>query len=77
MKVTLKRLPAKDNIIRVLDPMSKDFGTVDVRTAIGLAPILDRKDFKVRTTARLNPRPRGPYEYPGLEISEFFDLTIK
>lgn len=77
IKVTLKRFAAKDNIIRVLDPMGKDFGTVDVRTAVGLAPIMDRKEFRLRTQAKLNPRPRGPYEWPGLEISDFFDVTIK
>ena len=77
IKVSLKRFAAKDNIIRVLDPMGKDFGTVDVRTAVGLAPLLDRKGFKLRTQARLNPRPRQPYEWPELEISQFFELTIK
>ena len=76
MKLKLKRLPGKDNIIRVLDPLDKDFGNVDVRTALGLARIMDSKNPKFRTQARLNTRPRKPDEYPEKECSEYFDMTI-
>ena len=76
MKLKLKRLPGKDNIIRVLDPLEKDFGNVDVRTALGLARIMDSKYPKFRTQARLNTRPRKPDEYPEKECSEYFDMTV-
>ena len=77
MKVKFKRFPSKDIDIRVLDTEGFDFGRVDVRTAAGLAPVMDRKELKIRTQARLNSRPRGPYEIPGQSISKYFDMTVK
>ena len=76
MKVKLHRFPGKDNIIRVLDPTGKDFGNVDVRTSLGLARIMDSKNPKFRTQARLNLRRRKLDEYPGKECSEYLDMTL-
>ena len=76
MKLKLKRLPGKDSIIRVIDPMDKDFGNVDVRTSLGLARIMDSKNPKFRTQARLNTRPMRPGDYAEKECSEYFDMTI-
>ena len=69
MTIALKRLPGKDNIIRVEDPTGKDFGNIDVRTAIGLARILDFKKLKIRAQARLLGRTKTPVEYPGQPCS--------
>ena len=76
MKLQLKRLPGKDQIIRVIDPMNKDFGTVDVRTSRALARILDSKNPKFRTQARLTARTRKTDEYPGMATSEYLDMTV-
>lgn len=76
MKLQLKRLPGKDNIIRVIDPMGKDFGNVDLRTSLGLARIMDSRNPKFRTQARLIMRKKKPEEYPGKECSEYFEMQI-
>ena len=76
MKLQLQRHPGRDSIIRVIDPMGKDFGNVDVRTSLGLAKIMDSKNPRFRTQARLNPRNRKKDDYPGKECSEYFDMTI-
>ena len=76
MKIKLHRFPGKDNIIRVVDPTGKDFGNVDVRTSLGLARIMDSKNPRFRTQARLNLRRRKPDEYPGKECSEYLDMIL-
>ena len=76
MKLHLRRHPGKDSIIRVIDPMGKDFGNVDVKTSLALAKIMDSKNPKFRTQARLNSRNKKPDEYPGKDCSEYFDMTI-
>ena len=77
IKLALQRLPGKDNVIRVLDPQGKDFGTVDVRTAMGLARIMDSRVPKFRTQAKLQPRKRRQNEYPSQPCSEYFDMVVK
>ncbi|KAL8693737.1 MAG: hypothetical protein Q9218_001482 [Villophora microphyllina] len=78
MRVHLKRFPGSDNIIRVLDPADKDFGNIDVRTAQGLAKLLDSKNPKYRAQARLMSRKKGvgPSEYPTAPCSEYLDLIV-
>ncbi|KAL9101636.1 MAG: hypothetical protein Q9163_003134 [Psora crenata] len=76
MKLQLKRLPGKDNIIRVLDPTGRDFGNVDTRTSIGLARIMDNRNPKFRTQAKLQARKRKQNEIPGQDCSEYFDMVI-
>ena len=76
MKIKLHRFPGKDNIVRVLDPAGKDFGNVDVRTSLGLARIMDSKNPRFRTQARLNLRKRKLDEYPEKECSEYLDMTL-
>ena len=76
MRLHLRRHPGKDSIIRVIDPTGKDFGNVDVRTSLGLAKIMDSKNPKFRTQARLNSRTRNKGDYPGKDCSEYFDMTI-
>lgn len=76
MKLELRRLPGKDSIIRVIDPMGKDFGTVDVRTAMALAKVMDSKNPKFRTQVRLTARNRKNDEFPGKDCSEYLDMTL-
>lgn len=76
MRLQLKRFPGKDNIIRVIDPMGKDFGNVDVKTSSALARIMDSKNPRFRTQARIPIRKRQPNDYAGKECSEYFDITI-
>ena len=76
MRLQLKRFPGKDNIIRVIDPMGKDFGNVDLKTSLALAKIMDSKNPRFRTQARITIRKRQPNDYPGKECSEYFDITI-
>lgn len=77
MKLDLHVMPGKNHIIiRVLDPTDTDFGTIDVRTALGLSSILTAKTPKFRAQARLTPRKRKPDEIPGCPCSEYFNITI-
>ncbi|KAL8847504.1 MAG: hypothetical protein Q9221_007459 [Calogaya cf. arnoldii] len=80
MKLQFKRFPGNDNIIRVLDPSGKDFGNVDVKTSLGLAPLLDSKNPKYSAQARLMARKRkldspSP-QYPSAPCSEYLDLIV-
>lgn len=76
MKLVLRRHPGKDLIIRVIDPTGKDVGNVDIRTSQALSRIMDSRNPKFRTQARLNARNRKPDDYPGKECSEYLDMTI-
>ncbi|KAL8969589.1 MAG: hypothetical protein Q9183_001935 [Haloplaca sp. 2 TL-2023] len=78
MRLQLKRYPGSDNIIRCLDPTGKDFGNVDVKTAQALAKLMDSKNPKFRTQARLANRRKTPGvdEYPTAAISQYLDLAI-
>lgn len=76
MKLRLQRLPGKGQIIRVLDPTEMDFGNVDLRTAQGLTRIMDSKNPKFRTQARLNLRKKKPGEIPGNCCSEYLEMTV-
>ena len=76
MRLQLKRFPGKDNIIRVIDPMGKDFGNVDLKTSLALARVMDSKNPRFRTQARIPIRKRQKDDYPGKECSEYFDITI-
>lgn len=77
MKLQLHRLPGKsNNIIRVMDPSGTDFGNIDVRTALGLSPIMASTHPKFKTQARLTVRKKKPDEIPGNLCSEYFDVTI-
>ena len=76
IKLQLRRFPGNNFIIRVLDGAGKDFGNVDVRTSLGLAPLMDATNPKIRPMARLNSRRRNPYELPGQPISDSLNMTI-
>lgn len=78
LKVQLARRPGSNtHIIGVSDPLNKDCGTIDVRTATVLAPLMDSvKTSKVRLQAKLDSRPKKPYEFPGQSCSEHYSITI-
>ncbi|KAL8941565.1 MAG: hypothetical protein Q9216_002155 [Gyalolechia sp. 2 TL-2023] len=78
MKLQLRRFPGNDNIIRVLDPIGKDFGNIDIRTSQGLAKLLDSKHPKYRAQARLLSRKKkdGRDHYPSAPCSEYLDIIV-
>ncbi|KAI9671652.1 MAG: hypothetical protein M1831_003180 [Alyxoria varia] len=78
MKVSLARRPGTNtHIIGVSDLLGNDFGTIDVRTASVLAPLMDnRKTSNVRLKAHLDARDKKPYEWPGQSISAHMKVSI-
>ncbi|MCJ1282251.1 hypothetical protein MMC26_001574 [Xylographa opegraphella] len=76
IKLHLQRYPGKNMIIRVMDPAGKDFGNIDVRTSLGLSPVMDSHFSNVRIQARLDPRKKKPNEFPGQFCSEYYNATI-
>ena len=76
MNIKLKRHPGADNIIRAEDPTGKDFGNIDVRTAMGLSRILDCKTPRFRAVARLPSRTKRHEEFPGQLCSIYLDVSI-
>lgn len=76
MKLSLSRMPGKDNIIRVIDPTGRDFGNVDVRTSIGLSRIMDSRTPKFRVQARLNMRTRSSHEVVHQPCSTYLDMNV-
>ena len=76
IKLKLRRYPGKNMIICVCDAAGKDFGNVDIKTALGLTPLLDTNPPMVRTQARLTNRKKQPHELPGQPCSETYDMTI-
>lgn len=78
MKVELRRRPGtQTQIITVIDPQGNDFGSVDVRTAIALAPLMDGASIcKLRVQSRLDARKRQMGEQPGTPVSHSYSLTI-
>lgn len=76
MKLHLQRFPGKNLIIRVIDPAGHDFGNIDVRSSLGLVPLMDSQFSNVRLQARLDSRKKKANEYPGLLTSESYLATI-
>lgn len=76
MKLHLQRFPGKNLIIRVIDPAGHDFGNIDVRSSLGLVPLMDSAFSNVRLQARLDSRKKKANEYPGLLTSEAYLATI-
>lgn len=76
MKLQLRRFPTATHIIRVIDPCDHDIGNVDVRTSLGLAPLMDGKAIRVRVQARLNTRRKKLNEQPGNACSDHLEMTV-
>ncbi|KAI9816170.1 MAG: hypothetical protein M1827_001771 [Pycnora praestabilis] len=75
IKVALHRRPGNTHIISVTDPRGNDFGNVDFRVSLGLAPLMDAVNV-VRTQARLSMRQRKLGEAPGQQVSDYYDVII-
>lgn len=76
MKLKLRRVPGATHIITVSDPCDHDIGSVDVRSSLGLAPLMDGRAIKIRVQARLNTRRMKPFEQPGGDCSEHLEMTV-
>jgi SNF2 family DNA or RNA helicase len=76
MKLHLQRFVGRNVIIRVFDQMGKDFGNIDVRTSLGLAPLMDSTNLKIRVQARLDSRKAKEHERPGYLCSDSYNATI-
>ena len=76
IKCKLQRLHGPSMKITVYDAIGKDFGLLDVRASVALAPVMDAKLFKVRTEARLPKRSRKEWEMPGATCSYVADISI-
>ena len=76
IKLKFRRLPGKNVIICICDAVGKDFGNADIKTALGLTPLLDTAPPLVRVQARLTARRKKPHELPGQPCSETFQMTI-
>ncbi|KAE8148373.1 SNF2 family N-terminal domain-containing protein [Aspergillus avenaceus] len=62
--------------IDVSDPHGKKFGTVDVRTAAVVVPLLDSPALNMDITARLDVRRRLPSEWPWAPCSALYRASI-
>ena len=77
IKCTLSRYPGRNHIvIRVKDAAGKDFGNVDSRTSLGLAPLMDTPIMKLQTKAYLDARRREKSEFPGAGSSDKLKMTL-
>ncbi|KAI9824431.1 MAG: hypothetical protein M1832_001966 [Thelocarpon impressellum] len=76
IKVELKRRSPTTTVITVTDPHGNDFGSVGTVTALGLAPLMDTRDYGIRVQARVPSRRKAPGEYPGQDTSSYYDLLI-
>ncbi len=78
IKMELRRGLPKTTIIRAFDPLGNDFGSVDSRTAIGLAPLMDNPTVSIRVQARILSRRKRPEEFVGQPnaLSIYYDAAI-
>ena len=76
IKLKFRRYPGKHMIICICDAAGKDFGNADIKTALGLTPLLDTTPPLIRVQARLTNRRKKPHELPGQPCSETFQMTI-
>lgn len=75
MKCTLRRLPADNTVIDVLDPHGMTFGKVNGDLASALAPAMDGlRGF--RTQARLTNRRKKPDEWPHQPCSDSLRMIL-
>lgn len=79
IKVTLRRRTGStNNVISVIDPMGYDFGKIDLRTAQGLAPLMDGSGInRLRWQACLESRRRMPTEAPAGPYSGLINIIIQ
>ena len=77
IKCQVQRMPGRGHLIVIVrDAEGTDFGNLDLRTALGLAPLMDNEAFKIRIDARMIPRVRKPFELPGEDTSDTIPLNV-
>ena len=76
MSCKLLRDPAKDMIIKVIDPSDVEFGRLAPEIARALAPIMDSLGLSLRSQARLMMRKKMPNDWPGQPCSETMGMVI-
>jgi SNF2 family DNA or RNA helicase len=76
MSCKLIRDPAKDMVIKVIDPNDVEFGRLAPEISRGLAPIMDSLGAALRSQARLMMRKKGPNDWPGIPCSETMGMII-
>lgn len=76
MSCKLIRDPARDMIIKVIDPSDVEFGRLAPEIAKALAPVMDSLGSSLRSQARLMMRKKGPKDWPGLSCSETMGMII-
>ena len=79
IKVSFRRGGAKNITILVTDGLSKEFGKVDLKTAQGLAPLIDgAKAAGLKWLAWTEPRRKQPNEgSPGTPFSGLIGMTLQ
>ena len=76
MTCKLLRDPARDMIIKVIDPHDTEFGRLASESAIALAPVMDSLGSSLRTQARLIMRKKGVNDWPGQPCSETMGMVL-
>ena len=79
LRCTLFRVPHSHNfVIHVRDQCRNIFGTIDVRVARALTPLLDSSNVfpNFRVDARLDPHPRAPNSHFNDPISDSWPITL-
>lgn len=76
MLCRLIRDPARDMIIKTIDPSDVEFGRLAPEIAKALAPIMDSLGSPLRSQARLMTRTKGPNDWPGVQCSQTMGMTI-
>ena len=81
IKVRLRRMGShrQNNVISVIDPSGTEFGRIDMKTAHGLAPLMDRAQAgEVRWGVMTDPRKKAKGEGPpGSPLSALIGVTIQ
>jgi SNF2 family DNA or RNA helicase len=72
----LIRDPAKDMIIKAIDPSDIEFGRLAPEISRGLAPVMDSLGSSLRPQAKLLMRKKGPHDWPGLQCSQTMGMII-
>ena len=76
MRLGVHRVAGTNARIEVSDPHGKVFGMIDSRTASVIAPLIDSRALQVTMTARLDVRRRHPGEWPWIDCSAFYRVSI-
>lgn len=76
IRCELRRQPAQNIRVEVMDPTGTTFGAIDPDTAAALAPLMDATVANLRTQARLDFRRRRLDEWAGQPCDEIYRISI-